>query len=386
MKSWKLNESNFTFVDKLKICKFFLSKGDFWTMGRNVEEYERQMAKFVGCKYAVFVSSGSTANMLLAYYLKDNVFTRNKNTVIFPSTTWVTSVSPFIREGFTPKFVDVSLTDFSIDLNQLESYLKRNSKKIACIFITSLLGFTPNINKLKEIAKHYKVKIMLDNCENTLGAFKGKNVSSYFTSTTSTYFGHQLQSVEGGFVFTNSDKERDYFLMYRNHGMVRGVNKNEKYANKNVDKRFDFYLLGNNARNSDINAFIGLQDFKRREEYTNKRRQLYNYFHKFVDSSILNLSSISVNKDKMHVPFCLPLIFKNRKNKESIQEWCDNNKIETRPIISGNLLRQTCFKKYGQPLDFKNSENLHTNGFYVGLHKKVKEKDINRLIKQINNL
>lgn len=385
MRNWKLNESNFTFLDRIKICNFFLSSKNFWTMADQVKKFESEMAKFINSKYAVFVSSGSTANSILAAYLKDNFYVEGEeNIIVFPSTTWITSVSPFIREGFTPKFIDISLCNYSIRTDQLEEYLKENKNKVRCVFPTSLLGFNTDIENLLRIQKEYEVKVMLDNCENTFGSYNVKNISSYLTSTTSTYFGHQLQSVEGGFIFTNSKEEKDLFLMYRNHGMTRSIRDNEKYLNKNVDSKFDFYLLGNNYRNSDIHAFIGLLDFARIPKYISKRLQLYNFFKSIVKKENIILP---VKRSKnLDVPFCLPLLFNNPEHKKVIQKYCSSNNIESRPIVSGNLLRQTCLQKYSDHLTYFNSEFVHKNGFYIGLHNKVQEKQLEKLANRINNL
>lgn len=380
--NWKLNESNFNFLDKLKISKFILTD-DFWTMGDYVKEFEKQMSEYVGTKYSVFVSSGSTANTILAYYLKDKFFTQEKNTIVFPSTTWTTSIGPFIREGFTPKFIDISMDDLCMDLDKLEEYLKENATKVSCVFYTSLLGYVPDIDRLKTLSEKYSVKIMMDNCENTLGEYAGKNVSSYFTSTTSTYFGHQLQSVEGGFIFTNDDEEYDYFLMYRNHGMTRNVVNNKKYLNSNVDEKFDFFLIGNNFRNSNIHAFIGLLDFKRNDQYKDRRIMLYELFKNNIHKNeMLFPKNSSVIKN--HVPFSIPLIFKNINKKNSVKKLCDDLSIETRPIISGNLLKQTCYNKFDDYKKFTNSEYLHNYGFYIGLHYKVTESNIIYLTSELN--
>lgn len=381
--NWKLNELSFSLLDKLKICKFILFDS-FWTMNKNVLQFENKMANYVGSKYSVFVSSGSTANTILAYYLKDNFYTSKKNIIVFPSTTWTTSISPFLREGFKPKFIDISLNNFCMDLDKLEEYLKNESSKTACIFITSLLGFTVDINKLTELGKKYNVKIMMDNCENTYGKYNGRNVSSYFTSTTSTYFGHQLQSVEGGFIFTNDYTEYEQFLMYRNHGMTRSVKEKEKYENKNVNPQFDFYLLGNNFRNSDIHAFIGLQDFKRIEKSTNKRIKLFNYFKLNVNSNIVHLTTET--KNSTDVAFSIPLVFKNIEHKKIMLDFCKNYNIETRPIISGNLLKQTCYSQFDDYTKFENSEYIDIHGFYVGLHSKLKFEQVKLLVEEINKL
>lgn len=392
MKNWPLNVSQFSILDRIKIVLFFLNPKNRWTQDKFVKKFEAKMAQKIGVKYSVFVSSGSTANTLIAQYVKDT--TKNfkyKNIVLFPSTTWQTSCSPWIREGFNPKFIDISLDNFSIDLEKLDLYVKKNYKKIACIFPTSLIGFSPNISYYQYISKKYNIPIYFDNCENTLGSFKLKNISSYFTSSTSTYFGHQIQSVEGGFIFTNSEKEYDYFLMNRNHGMTRGLTiynrSNIKYLNKKVDSLFDFFSLGNNFRNSDIHAFIGLLDYKRFEDYKKRRISLYNLFKQNLDINKFYLPI--TREDQEDVPFCLPIILKER-NKEKIKkikDFCKIKNIEYRPIISGFLGYQTCYKKYFlNEKDYLNSLYIHDYGFYIGLHNKVKEKDIIQFTKEINKI
>jgi len=383
MSAWKLNDSNFSFIDRLKIAKFVLNPNNFWTMNKQVSLFESKMAEYIGCKHAVFVSSGSTANTILAMHLKDKFYTEQKNKIIFPSTTWTTSIAPFLREGFEPLFIDVSLKDFAMDLDLLDLLLEKERDSVLCVFITSLIGFVPDMDKLSHIAEKHKVKIMMDNCENTFGKFYLKNVSSFFTSTTSTYFGHQLQSVEGGFIFTNDDEEYEYFLMARNHGMTRSVKNPGKYINKDVDSRFDFYFLGSNFRNTDINAVIGLLDFNRIEELTNKRINLYNIYKQSLNNS-LYLPNIT-NKFG-HVPFCFPIFCKNSEKRNLAIKFCNDNEIESRPIISGNLLKQTCYKQYGDYKNFKNSEYLHNNAFYVGLHSKVTKENIIKLTNYLNNL
>lgn len=378
---WPLNNASFTLLDRIKLCLFFLNKDNFWTQSKYVKKIEEEFAKFVGSKHAVFVSSGSTANTLLAMHLKDNYYSKTKNTVIFPSTTWTTSISPFIREGFKPQFIDINIQDFCLDLNATEKFLEKNHKKVAAILCVSLIGQVPDIEKLKYLEEKYKVKILLDNCENTLGLYKNKNISSYFTSTTSTYLGHQVQSVEGGFIFTNCEEEYEYFLMNRNHGMTRSLTvydiDSSKYKNPEVNKLFDFYSLGNNFRNTDINAFIGLLDFARIESYCKKRNDIFKKIENIFKNQDLILPLIL--KDRTPVPFCFPFLSKDLNLIKRLMNFCKENHIETRPIISGNLLKQTCYKNYEDYRNFKNSEFFHTHGFYIGIYPKLSDKQINIL-------
>jgi CDP-6-deoxy-D-xylo-4-hexulose-3-dehydrase len=380
---WPLNDSSFTFWDRVKICNFILNFKNNWTQGNYVKKIESNFAKFVGSKYAVFVSSGSTANTLLAMHLKDKYYSKTKNIIIFPSTTWTTSISPFIREGFKPKFIDINLEDYCLDLQATEKFLQKNHKKVAAIVCVSLIGQVPDIEKLQQLESKYKVRILLDNCENTLGLYNNKNISSYFTSTTSTYFGHQLQSVEGGFIFTNCEEEYEYFLMNRNHGMTRSLTvydiDSSKYRNPEVNKLFDFYSLGNNFRNTDINAFIGLLDFERIDSYYEKRLKIYDHIKNVLEGKHLILPTDF--KNRTAIPFCFPFLSKDLNLIKKLMNFCKENHIETRPIISGNLLKQTCYKKYDNYKNFKNSEFLHTHGFYIGIYPKLSEKQINILKK-----
>lgn len=387
--NWPLNVNNFSLIDKLKICKFLLSKNRRWTQDIEVQRFEKKIAEYIGCKYAVFVSSGSAANNLIAQYYKS--ISGNKKIVILPSTTWQTSCSAWIKNGFTPHFIDINLQDFSIDRDKLIEFVQKNNKKIACIFPTSLIGYVPNFEFYKNLSSNYGVNVAFDNCENTLGIFNNKNISSFFTSSTSTYFGHQIQSIEGGFIFTNSDEEYEYFLINRNHGMIRGLKpyglNTEHLENKLVDPLFDFYSLGDNYRSTDLNAFIGQLDFKRIEKYTESRKLLYSVFKENLD-----LDKYYLPEDRrscFDVPFCLPIIAKNnneyRLNK--VKDLCIKNEIEYRPIISGFLGYQTCYKKYFKLHgEYPNSIYLHKYGLYVGLYYGIKDTKIKQLVKALNEI
>ena len=375
--TWKLNDSQFTLIDRAKLAWFVLSDNQ-WTQSKHTAEFECKMAQFVGSKYAVFVANGSLANTLIAMYLRDkHVAMQTGNTVVFPSTTWMTSISPFIREGFDEKFIDVNLENFSMDLNKLEQYLKKSAKHVACVFVTSLLGFNIDINNLLWLRDKYQVTVMIDNCENTLGISDGKNVSSFVTSTTSTYFGHQLQSVEGGFVFTNDPDEYEYFLMARCHGLVRGLPESlrQKHSNPDVDSRFDFSLLGNNFRNTDIHAFIGMLDLKRVNQYRAQREMFYNLFRNILNKrKVLDMfimpNIITLNNDEKIYPFCIPIILKkhNPAMRDRLIKISHEMGVETRPICTGNIVRQTPFKNNYRSGAFDGAEHLHHNGFYLGLH------------------
>jgi CDP-6-deoxy-D-xylo-4-hexulose-3-dehydrase len=203
-----------------------------------------------------------------------------------------------------------------------------------------------------------------------------------------------LQSVEGGFIFTNDRKEYEWFLMARNHGMTRSLTSykidNDTYFNRDINSSFDFYDLGYNFRNTDINAYIGLLDFKKIQKSNEHRKFLYNTLY----SLLIGNESIGIIKhNDKDVPFCIPLFVKrgvdgNKKILENIFNYLRKNNIEYRPIVSGFLGKQTCYKKYFENEnmdDFTNSLFIHENGFYIGLHFGVTIKQIERLAEFLND-
>ena len=396
MYNWTLNDNQFSILDRTKIAAFFLNPKNFWSQGPRVAEFERECAKLIGSKYAVFCSSGSTANTMLAMQARDKGLNKEKNTIIVPSIGWQTTFSPFIREGFDLKFIDISLKDFCLDLDLLDKFLSKNAHKVRMVFIVSLLGFTPNMDKINEIYKKYKVKICLDNCENTFGCLmeggERKFTSSLYTSTTSYYMGHCIQACgEGGMIFTNHSSEYEYFLMARNHGMTRSLshiyNAHENpYRNDNVDSRFDFALLGNNFRGTDVSAFVASLDLKRSEKYIERRRHLYDVFSKSISLRNFILPDNESGSNVRNVPFCLPVILKNANKKQQALNLCDRLGIESRPVVSSNIARHTCYRYIVDYRDFPVAEWIHNNGFYVGLHAKVSEEKIRNLTWELNKI
>lgn len=398
MFKWPLNSSNFSWLDRLKICGFFLNPNNRWTQDKKVREYEDAWKNYTGAKYVVMVSSGSTANELIAKYARDHSRDPKKNIVVFPSITWQTSISPWIRAGFEPKFVDINFGDMSMDLDGLTNLLLEFNGKVHTVFVTSLIGMTPDVLALESICRKFDVNLQFDNCENSFGTYSRggteKHICSEHTSSTSNYFGHQTTTGgESGLIFTNSEQEYIYYLMNRNHGMVRSLTPykdklSKDYSaflkNPEVDPQFDFCTLGTNYRNTDIAAFMGLLDFKRLNWYIKKREELFDVFESNLDKNKYILPKKFFNR--RHVAFCLPIILK-AKSKEKVARlkgYCRTWGIEYRPVISGNILRQTCYKTFGDYRNFPNAEHVHKYGFYVGLYPSLKVREILDFIDILN--
>lgn len=400
MYKWPLAVSTFGLIDRLKICSFFLNFKNRWTQGEYVKKYEEVAAKFAGTKYALLISSGSTANQLIAQQIKDKLIQNrewpHRNKIIVNAVTWQTNVSVFVREGFEPIFIDVNFGDFCLNYEKLEKYLKINHNKTACVFPTSVLGYVPNISKLKILEKEYpKIKFALDNCENFFGDYNKKNICSFFTCSTSGFVAHHINcGTEAGLIFTNSQEEYEYFLLARAHGLRRNLISypidrrkiDSHYTNSLVDSQFDFQILSSNYRSSDITAFIALLDAQKWNQNKHIRIKLYNIFSNNLDRQRYFLP---IEKDdRTNVAFCYPIIVlhDNRERYRKVKKLLDELNIEQRSFISGNMLRQKPYQKYGCYKTYRNAEYLNNFAVYIGLHPHLKEKDILDLCKRLNSL
>jgi CDP-4-dehydro-6-deoxyglucose reductase, E1 len=424
--NWPLADNNFSFWDRLKICGFFLNKKNRWTQDKYVREYERKIAEYVGAQYAVFVSSGSAANQLIAQRVKDELVKdhqwETRNQVILSAVSWQTNASVWIREGFSPVFIDIDLKDFALDTKKLTEYLDKNADKVACVFPTSVLGYTPEIEEYQRIQAKYKVKICFDNCENFFGEAVGwkyppentltikRNINNWFTCSTSGYLAHQINSGgESGIIFTNDFEEYKYFLLARAHGLSRNLKpyagktifsgyvdwdintyypwEVEPIYNRLVNQEFNFTLLSSNYRNTDIAAFCSLLDLKKADKNKQHREVIYNAFWNNIDHIRYHLPEDRPgHKD---IAFCLPIIVKGDEKEiriERVKELLRKNEIECRPFISGSMLRHTPYQKYADYKDYPNAEYITHFACYIGLNPSTTVEDVKVLCENLNRL
>lgn len=375
--TWKLQEN---IIDHKCIDDLirFIHTTDRYTQFTKVRELEEAWSKWQGCKYSVFVNSGSSANLVIIALMKELYKWKNNDEIIVPSITWITDISTLLQLGLKPVFVDVNLEDFSFDYEDLATKITKNTK---AIFLTHLLGFPANIKEIKRLIGNKDIPLIEDCCESHGAKIDGIKIGNFgVASSFSFYWGHHMTTVEGGVVCTNDEKIYHLALLKRSHGLARELPKKThsfyKRKYKNLDFNFLFLTDGFNLRNTELNAVLGLSQIKKLDSYIKRRND--NYL-KFIE--IINPFS-----DYLHVPykegissFCLPLIFKKGNLRSKLQKFLYNSGIETRPVISGNLLKQPFLKHYAHLDKFTNADLIHTNGFYIGNNQFVDSKRLQYL-------
>ena len=285
--------------------------------------------------------------------------------------------------GLKPVFVDINLNDLSFDYDNLSENI---TNKTRGIFVVHLLGFPANVDKIKEITKGKDIVLIEDCCESQGAEIDGNKVGNVTTAGTfSFYWGHHMTTVEGGMICTNNSDLYNLLLLKRSHGLARELPSNihDKYKEQYKDIDFNFLFLtdGFNFRNTELHALIGIGQLKKIDEYIKIRNRNYREFIKLCVK--YNDSMIIINGNGMS-SFTLPFIFKEQDKKLAFENMIQKHGIESRPLISGNLLRQPFLKKYYNKTQFKNSDFIHKNAFYIGNNQFVNNKRIDYLEKLMN--
>ena len=386
---WPLMGETITFADRLKMAHFALTAKKF-TFGEKVEEFEDEWTKWLGHskvkKNSLYVSSGSTANFLLVAAIKELYNFKNGDKVLLPACTWMTNVAPIIQLGLTPVFCDVNLTNFSFDLEEAKRLSKIHDIKL--IFVTHLLGFSGENEKLKEI---FPEALIIDDVCESHGCTDDnmiKRGANSLGATFSFYFGHHMSTIEGGMVTTNNSDLYDLMKMKRSHGMARVSTRFEEYAKlySDIDKSFLFVTDGYNFRNHEICAVLGLSQLKRLDSMIERRNKNHNMFTNIIDKR----SDIFYNIDnpRTNSSFCLPFICKSPEVMNEMKWTFTDQGIEYRPVVSGNLLAQPFLKDYAIDTEKErtNADIIHKQGVYIGNNHFIKDSDMVYLEAVVENI
>jgi len=369
---WKLQENILEDKD-LDILVDFIRTTKRFTQFERVKEFETAWSKWQGCRYSVFVNSGSSANLIIINLMKEKENWKDGDEIIVPAVTWVTNIAPVFQFGLKPVFVDVNLDDFSFDYEKLSEKINNRTR---AIFVTHLIGLPANIKKVKEIIGNRNIKILEDCCESHGAEIDGVKVGNFGElSSFSFYWGHHMTTVEGGMVCTNDEEIYKQSLLKRSHGLARELPEefHEYHRSKYPDIDFSFLFLtdGFNFRNTELHAVLGTAQIKHLDGYNKIRKENYQKFLKIIEPFKDYLYLIDI---KGSSPFCLPFLLKDANLKRQLQKKLIDSGIESRPIISGNLLRQPFLEGYGNSADFRNAEIVHLSGFYIGNNQFVSDK------------
>ena len=383
----KLVSDSWDFREKQAI-KNVIKQGRY-TMGPYVSKFEKLFSKKFNRKYSIMVNSGSSANLLSIaslFYKKKNPL-KAGDEVIVPALAWSTTYFPLIQYNLKIRLCDIDLNTLNYNIEDLK---KKISKKTKLIVGVSILGNPARLDLLKKICKEKKIYLFEDNCE-SLGAKINNKLTGTFgeLSTSSFFFSHHISTIEGGMITTDNRELYDICKSLRAHGWTRDLKNSKIFKKKNDEfyENYRFILPGYNVRPQEINGAIGIEQIKKFEKMINVRKRnakLFTNLFKNDDRFIIQKETGSSSW------FAFTLIANPKKiNKLKIFKIFKKNKIDFRMITGGNIASHDVIKYLNitkADLNLPNANYVHKNGFFIGNHPRMMEKELKCLKKTLKDI
>ena len=365
------------------------------TMGKQVQRFETLMASYLGAKHFVMVNSGSSANLLMFEYLlrpsSGKPFLKPGDGVLVPAIAWPTTIWPIIQLGLIPVFVDVNRETFDINLDSAREAIKLSKSPVRAIFPIHPLGYSIKPSELKKFANEFSLVLVNDVCESLGSWSEGVQAGMEgLAASFSFYFSHHITTMEGGGISTNSLEIADDLRSMRAHGWSRDRSDSISLSEglSLPESKFRFLTTGYNVRPTEIQAGIGTNQVVNINNYVELRRSLASKVANAVINTPLTIMAgvdiSNIQSNVSHSWMMIALCVKSGpESKLKIQNFLEQNEIETRPVLTGNFLHQPAMKKlscYISDVKLQNTDWVADHCFLIGAHHDFSNEQIDHLI------
>lgn len=383
---------------------------EFWlTAGRYTAELENALKEYLGVKYAALTNSGSSANLLAFMALTSHLIEEERRVfpgdeIITVAAAFPTTVTPIIQFGAVPVFVDIKIPYYNIDVERLEEALSERTK---AVFIAHTLGNPFDLKTVKDFCDRHNLWLIEDNCdalgaEYTLDGETKKTGTIGDIGTSSFYPAHHMTMGEGGAVYTDNPVLYRAMLSFRDwgrdchclggHDNMCGHRYDGQYGElpKGYDHKYVYSHFGYNLKVTDIQAAVACAQIKKLPGFVKRRQENFAYLKEALADAADKLYLPEVEKDAVASWFGFPITVKEGINRDKIVQALEGNKIQTRMLFSGNLIKHPCFdgmrasgKGYRVVGELKDTDRTLYETFWVGVYPGMTEGMLDYMTKVI---
>jgi len=377
---------------------------DGWfTSGRFTSQFEKELAKFVGVRSALFVNSGSSANLLAVSALTSSKLGKDAlkagDEVITAAMGFPTTLNPIIQNGCIPVLVDVDRRTYNINIDAL---VEAVTPKTKAIVLAHTLGNPFNLEAVIDICKKHNLFLVEDTCDALGTTYGGKRVGSFGDiATLSFYPAHHITTGEGGAVLVISPLLKKEIESFRDWGR-------DCYCDSGVDdtckKRFGWQLgnlpfgydhkytyshIGYNLKATEMQAALGVSQIRKIDDFVEARKKNFEILYRNLASNS-HLELPVATKESEPAWFGFPIFVKETSKVSRLEliRHLNQKKIGTRLMFGGNLSKQPAYvnSKIKISGELKSSDQIMNNAFWVGLHPSLSEEMLVFVAKEINSV
>jgi CDP-6-deoxy-D-xylo-4-hexulose-3-dehydrase len=370
------------------------------TTGVYADRLEKELANFIGTKHANLVNSGSSANLvafgaLCSPYLGDKQI-KLGDEVITVAAGFPTTVNPIIQYNCIPVFVDIDPLTGNIDVKQMKAAL---SPKTRAIMIAHTLGNPFNVEEVMDFANKNDLWVIEDNCDALGAEYNNKKTGSFAHISTISFFpAHHITMGEGGAVLTSDSKLNKIIYSLKSWGRDCWCEPGEdnscgkRFCQKQgdlpfgYDHKYIFSHIGYNFKVTEMQAAIGLSQLESLQNFIDIRRVNHKRFlDKLADlTDYFELPLATKNSNPSWFGFYLK-IKNNKIERNAIIQFLNDNKIGTRYLFAGNILKQPAYQNINHRVvgDLKHTNAIMNDGFWIGVWPGLNEKHIDYIVGKI---
>jgi len=343
--------------EEIKAVEKVLRSG-FLVAGERVRRFEKEFAKYLGVKYAVATSNGTTALHTALWVLGIG----KGDEVITTPFSFIASSNCILYVGAKPVFVDIDDRTFNINPDLIEEKITERTK---ALLIVHLFGQPCDMKPIMKICKKHKL-LLIEDCAQAHGAeYKGKKVGTFGdVACFSFYATKNLVTGEGGMIVTNKKKTAELARMIVDQGQR---------------KKYDHAVLGHNFRMTEVEAAIGLIQLKKLEKLNEKRRRNAEFLNE-------RLEEVEEIKTPYVLPSCKHVyhqyVIKARK-RNKLQEYLLKKRIGTAVHYPKPIYKQEAYRKLGFNLRLPKVEKVVKEVLSLPVHPLLKRDDLERIVKEV---
>ena len=339
----------------------------WFTEAKKTREFERIFAEYVGKKYAVATTSGTSALFIALYAMNLN----KNDQVIVPDLTFVASPNSVRMTEAKVALVDIQKNNLCLDIKKTQRLVNKNTKAVMPVDFN---GRTADIRELKESTDKSNIFIVEDACHTMGSYYRGKHMGHFSDVSIFSFATPKIITTgQGGMLVTDNKDLYEKYKMIKDFG--RDIDKKH-----DMKKAFEHVVIGFNFKFTEFQAAVGIAQMKKLPQRVEHKKKMFKIYRDILEN-VKGIEFLETNLDEI-VPWFNDIFLSSNEVRDNLIEHLNNHKIGTR-IIYPPIHKLKPYSK--AKTSFVNTEEMSKRGLWLPSSSFLTEDDIVSISNQIKN-